>query len=156
MDNDASFGAWIRRRRRALDLTQEELSQRVGCALDTIRKIESGARRPSRQIAERLANQLEVPTETRAAFLQAARTELVADRLPLPTTLPSSVTPGQAQPTAPLVGLPSGTITFFCTDIAGSTQLWEQHPEAMRLALARHDTLLRQTIAAHDGIVFKS
>ena len=159
MDDDASFGYWVRRRRKALDLTQEELAQRVGCALDTIRKIESGARRPSRQVAERLADQLDVPVEMRVAFLQAARAELVADRLALPPvpapvlSLGTSGRPKQAEPTG---GLPSGTITFLCTDIVGSTQLWEQHPDAMRRALARHDTLLRETITAHDGIVFKS
>ena len=51
---------------------------------------------------------------------------------------------------------PTGTITFLFTDIEGSTQLWEQSPEAMRLALARHDTLLRQAIEVHGGHVFKT
>ena len=37
--------------------------------------------------------------------------------------------------------LPTGTVTFLFTDIEGSTRLWEQHPEAMRAALARHDAL---------------
>jgi hypothetical protein len=31
---------------------------------------------------------------------------------------------------------------FLFTDIEGSTPLWEQHPEAMSRALARHDALL--------------
>ncbi len=35
--------------------------------------------------------------------------------------------------------LPSGTVTFLFTDIEGSTRLWEDHPDAMRDALARHD-----------------
>ena len=30
MDDTPSFGSWIRRRRKALDLTQERLAQRVG------------------------------------------------------------------------------------------------------------------------------
>jgi class 3 adenylate cyclase/tetratricopeptide (TPR) repeat protein len=51
--------------------------------------------------------------------------------------------------------LPSGTITFLFTDIEGSTQLWEQYPEAMREALARHDALLQEAIAARGGRVFK-
>ena len=38
--------------------------------------------------------------------------------------------------------LPTGTVTFLFTDIEGSTRLWEQHPEAMDKALARHDALL--------------
>ena len=35
--------------------------------------------------------------------------------------------------------LPSGVVTFLFTDIEGSTRLWEEHPDAMRAALARHD-----------------
>src|SRR6266545_5221733 len=57
----ASFGDWIRRRRRALDLTREALAGQVGCAVVTIRKIETDERRPSRQIAERLAECLQIP-----------------------------------------------------------------------------------------------
>ncbi len=51
--------------------------------------------------------------------------------------------------------LPSGTVTFLFTDIEGSTTRWEQHPEAMRTALARHDALLHSVITAHGGFVFK-
>ena len=50
----------------------------------------------------------------------------------------------------------SGTLTFLFTDIEGSTHLWETHPEAMRLAVARHDALLRQSISARSGYVFKT
>ena len=42
--------------------------------------------------------------------------------------------------------LPSGTVTFLFTDIEGSTRLWEQHPDAMRAALARHHTLIAKAI----------
>jgi predicted ATPase/class 3 adenylate cyclase/tetratricopeptide (TPR) repeat protein len=52
--------------------------------------------------------------------------------------------------------LPTGTVTFLFTDIEGSTRRWEQHPEAMRTALARHDALLRAAIEAHGGYVFKT
>lgn len=76
-----SFGAWIKRRRKALDLTQEELALKVGCSASAIFKIESDERRPSRQIAELLATQLEVPVEQHALFLKIARQEKVADYL---------------------------------------------------------------------------
>jgi class 3 adenylate cyclase len=55
-----------------------------------------------------------------------------------------------------LAALPTGTATFLFTDIESSTQLWEQHPQAMRAALARHDILMRQAIDAHSGAVFKT
>ena len=52
--------------------------------------------------------------------------------------------------------LPSGTITFLFTDIEGSTLKWERYPDAMRLALVRHDELLRQAIELQNGHVFKT
>lgn len=51
--------------------------------------------------------------------------------------------------------LPTGTLTFCFTDIEASTQLWEQHPQTMRVALARHDAILRQAIETQRGVVFK-
>jgi class 3 adenylate cyclase len=39
------------------------------------------------------------------------------------------------------------------TDIEGSTVRWEQHPAAMRQALAGHDELLHEGITAHGGVV---
>ena len=50
----------------------------------------------------------------------------------------------------------SSTLTFLFTDIEGSTQLWEQHPEAMKTALANHDAILRLAIESHGGHVFKT
>jgi predicted ATPase/class 3 adenylate cyclase len=50
---------------------------------------------------------------------------------------------------------PTGTLTFLFTDIEGSTRRWEERPEAMRQALARHDTLLREVVERHGGYVFK-
>src|SRR3954470_8637570 len=45
-----SFGQWLRQRRKALDLTQEDLAQLVGCSAETIRKYEADKRRPSKQL----------------------------------------------------------------------------------------------------------
>ena len=53
-----------------------------------------------------------------------------------------------------VAALPSGTVTFLFTDLEGSTALWEQCPEAMSAALARHDELLREVIRDHTGTVF--
>ena len=52
--------------------------------------------------------------------------------------------------------MPTGTVTFLFTDIEGSTTLWEQHPDAMRVALARHDALLCHAIEAADGCIVKT
>jgi predicted ATPase/class 3 adenylate cyclase len=52
--------------------------------------------------------------------------------------------------------MPVGTVTFLFTDLEGSTALWEQHPEAMRAALARHDELLAGAIESHGGYVVKT
>ena len=50
---------------------------------------------------------------------------------------------------------PSGTVTFLFTDIEGSTRLWQDQPQAMQVALARHDALLRQAVERHDGHLVK-
>jgi len=73
MIQEHSFGYWLRLRRKALDLTREALADRVGCSAATIRKIEAEERRPSAQIAERLARILNIPPEEEKAFLQYAR-----------------------------------------------------------------------------------
>jgi len=52
--------------------------------------------------------------------------------------------------------LPTGTVTFLFTDIEGSSRLWEDHRDAMAVALARHDALLREAFAARGGIIFKT
>src|SRR5689334_984294 len=52
--------------------------------------------------------------------------------------------------------LPTGTVTFLFTDIEGSTTRWEQHPAAMKAALAQHDAIMRTAFAAHEGIVIQT
>jgi predicted ATPase/class 3 adenylate cyclase len=52
--------------------------------------------------------------------------------------------------------LPTGTVTFLFTDIEGSTRLWEQHPDDMQAALARHDELLRAAVESEYGHVVKT
>ncbi|HEX5148782.1 MAG TPA: adenylate/guanylate cyclase domain-containing protein, partial [Candidatus Limnocylindrales bacterium] len=51
----------------------------------------------------------------------------------------------------------SGTLsTFVMTDIEGSTRLWEDHGDAMGAALATHDRILRGSVEAAGGRVFKT
>ena len=69
-----SFGQWLKQVRRERDITQEMLAIRVGCSPWAIQKIENGLRRPSRQIAELLAQALDVPDNRRGDFMHFART----------------------------------------------------------------------------------
>jgi transcriptional regulator with XRE-family HTH domain len=85
MQRTASFGRWLKLRRLTLDLTQHDLGQLVGCSPETIRKIEADERRPSQQIAERLAGHLAIPAAEHDAFVKAARAALCPDQLAAPT-----------------------------------------------------------------------
>lgn len=81
MEEVYSFGYWVMRRRKALDLTRAGLALQVSCSPETIKKIERDERRPSRQMAELLAAALAVPVAERDRFLGAARGEGPVDRL---------------------------------------------------------------------------
>jgi DNA-binding NarL/FixJ family response regulator/class 3 adenylate cyclase len=50
---------------------------------------------------------------------------------------------------------PSGTVTFLFTDMEGSVKLWEQHPQQMSVAHARHNQILREAIESNHGYVFQ-
>lgn len=47
--------------------------------------------------------------------------------------------------------LQTRTAAFLMTDIAGSTRLWEEQPEAMAVALAAHDAILREAVERAGG-----
>ena len=96
-DRTHSFGYWLKRRRKALDLTQEALGQRVSCSGFTIRKIEADERRPSRPLAERLAAALAIADDERQDFLAAARALRTTDHLRLDST-PLGVEPEDIAP----------------------------------------------------------
>src|SRR5688572_17898942 len=75
----ASFGEWLREKRKALKLTQEELAERVACSAITIRKIEAGERLPSEQVAQLLAQVLDIAPDRHDHFIMFARGELDAE-----------------------------------------------------------------------------
>lgn len=91
MENIASYGYWVRRRRKALDLTQVTLAHKVGCAVVTIRKIERDERRPSRQMANLLADHLEIPAADRETFLRMSRGEFVTEIASPIESIPSPI-----------------------------------------------------------------
>lgn len=82
----ATFGSWVRTRRKQLDLTQAELGKRAGCSEAAIRKIEADERKPSRQLAELLAHVLQIPAAENETFLQFSRGVLVDEIRRAPKT----------------------------------------------------------------------
>ena len=73
MDEITTFGAWLKRRRKSLDLTQKELADQIGCSMAAIQKIEGEERRPSRQVADLLAGALKISKAERDSFIKVAR-----------------------------------------------------------------------------------
>lgn len=71
---ELAFGPWLKKRRRVLDLTQDDLAKRAFCSFNTIRKLEAGALVPSKALAQELARALELAPETHAEFVKFART----------------------------------------------------------------------------------
>jgi predicted ATPase/DNA-binding XRE family transcriptional regulator len=104
MQDDMIFGQRVRQYRRELDLTQEDFAQRVGIATETVSKIERGERRPSKHVAERMAQVLELSAEDRAAFVRAARA-LLPDSAD--TFAPPAALPAVSAPRRPRVNLPT-------------------------------------------------
>ena len=67
------FPNWLKRRRKVLDLTREELARRAHCSVSTIRRLEAGDLRPSAQLAGLLAVVLNVGPQDQEAFVLFAR-----------------------------------------------------------------------------------
>jgi predicted ATPase/DNA-binding XRE family transcriptional regulator len=129
MDSTKSFGQWLQQRRKALDLTQCALAQLAGCTDEAIRKIETGKRRPSRRLAERLADALRITDADRTAFLQYAR---VSSILSAPVAVPTSASH------SPSTALRIGHLPIPLTSFIGRTA----ELAALRTLLLRADVRL--------------
>jgi len=71
MDTTGALRGLLKRYRQERGLTQDELAEQVGCATQTIRKIEGGQRRPSYPMAARLSQVLHLPPADHAAWMAA-------------------------------------------------------------------------------------
>ncbi len=109
-DGNPAFGPWLKRQRRALDLTQAELAGQVGCAVITLQKLEAGERRPSKQVALRLAAALGILPADQPPFVAFARASGRADP-PLRGT-PGFLTWQTAEPGAHPHNLPLQLTSF--------------------------------------------
>jgi predicted ATPase/DNA-binding XRE family transcriptional regulator len=100
-----TFGAWLKRRRKLLDLTQDDLGRLAGCSGAAIRKFEAEERKPSRELAESLAHTLQIPDPELEAFIQLARGIRPGH---FPAVTPAGSTPAHLPPDnlpAPLTSL---------------------------------------------------
>ena len=76
MDNrftGVTFGEWLKRRRKAAALTQEQLARRISCSTSALKKLEANVRRPSSQIVDQLSKIFNIRQEEQTAFLRFAR-----------------------------------------------------------------------------------
>ncbi|HMQ31119.1 MAG TPA: helix-turn-helix domain-containing protein [Chloroflexaceae bacterium] len=107
MANQMDFGSWLRQARTARGQTQEALAEAVGCATQTLRSLEIGRRRPSREMAARIAAVLGVPPEERDGVLALARAPLAA---PAPGAAPTPELPAGPAPAPPRLAAPPATL----------------------------------------------
>jgi predicted ATPase/class 3 adenylate cyclase len=140
-------------------LTQEQLAQQISCSASALRKIEAEQRRPSAQIVEQLAEAFNIAFSERKSFLKFAR----GDWQGAPTGLVESapwlesniheyeISSGGEDFSNPKTHL----ATFLFTDIEGSTKLWENTPEKMKVGLQRHHAILQEAISSNGGAVFQ-
>ncbi len=132
-----SFGEWLRRRRQALHLTQQQFGSLASCSAAMIRKIEADERRPSVDVARLLARALQIPPREHEAFLRFARGE----RADAPA-LPSDVAAPGARPMRGPTNLPAPT-----TALIGR----QQELAAVRSLLERTDVRL-VTLTGPGGV----
>ena len=150
-----SFGEWLKQRRKQLKLTQREVATAVYCSIAMIKKIEADERQPSVELAQALADTLQIPTAQHDIFVEIARGERPLDHLPS-SNLSISQSPISRSEATPSPPLPTGTATFLLTDVEGSTRLWEDQPEKMQTELAQHDTILHEAVEGHNGRLIKT
>jgi predicted ATPase/DNA-binding XRE family transcriptional regulator len=73
MQEETSFGGWLRSKRRTLDLTRQALADQVGCAEVTVRRIEGGTLKPSKELADILLEKIGIPEAERPQWISFAR-----------------------------------------------------------------------------------
>jgi len=139
MEEAYSFGVWLRRRRKTLDLTQEDLARQVGISVTTVRKLEADERRPSRQVAQLLAEALQISPKDTEQFIKVARAETRIDYLNIPDpvleSLPAHYTQVlsvAARPDAISSGVPERSLPVPSTPLIGRERELEQITQMLR------------------------
>lgn len=73
MQEEISFGIWLRKQRRALDLSRQAFADQVGCAEVTLRRIETGTLKPSKELASIILEKLGIPAGEHPRWISFAR-----------------------------------------------------------------------------------
>ena len=100
MAEEISFGKWLRKQRRTLDLSQKALADQVGCAEVTLRRIETDRLKPSKELANILLERIGIPETERPGWISFARGL---------SGFPTSTTPSSNEP---ITNLPAPLTTF--------------------------------------------
>jgi non-specific serine/threonine protein kinase len=177
-NEEISFGKWLRSERRRLDLSRQALADRAGCAEITLRRIESGTLKPSRELARILLEQIGIPSSEQDGWIpfarglsgypnQTAEPETAGPPTNLPVFLTTFV--GRASEMAEIEHLIdrhrlvtlTGSGGVGKTRLAGKTgeQVLEQFPNGVwmvELAAQTNPDLVPQTVAAIFGLTTKS
>ncbi len=178
MTDEVPFGEWLRKRRRASDLTRQALADQVGCAEITLRRIENGTLKPSKELAQILLEKLGIPEFDRPQWILFARglagfPTKVVDSFPnkLITNLPASLTTfiGREKEQVEIIKLTRKyrLITLSGPGGVGKTRLSIKVGEQMlgeyangiwlvELASLNDPTLLPQSVTAVFGIAVQS
>src|ERR1051326_1828921 len=119
---EPSFGALLRRARRAARLSQEALAERAGISVDAISLLERGlTRAPQQETLDLLAAARQLEAAERPQWEQTTRGLRLPSNEALPLLESASSPPAPPAPAlSPLLhrpALPTGTVTFLFTDI---------------------------------------
>ena len=177
-DEEMTFGTWLHRERRRLDLSRRALADRAGCAEITLRRIEAGTLKPSKELARLLLEQVGIPASGLERWIPFARGISGYPEQPGATisAIPASRLPvflttfiGRAKETAEVTQLLkahrlvtlTGTGGVGKTRLAGKIgeQVLEEFPDGVWMAELASQTdpgLVPQALAAVFGITSKS
>ena len=73
MKKEISFGTWLYKKRRSMDLSRKAFADQVGCAQVTLRRIENDTLKPSKELALILLEKVGIPEHERPQWVQYAR-----------------------------------------------------------------------------------
>jgi len=93
MQEELSFGVWLRKQRRALDLTRQAFADQVGYAEVILRRIEAGTLKPSKELTGIIQEKLGIPETELPQWISFARglSDFPAQSLPSSNKLKSNL-----------------------------------------------------------------